>query len=347
MAAPRGAYWEIAFNSCPPAGSPICTGPAKGVKVKVVQDPAIRKALAYGINRESFAQTVYLGQAVTAYGLISPRFKLYYQDLSKDPKIAYNFDPAKAKAILKAGGWNCSTTPCTKNGVKAEFELATLSDSDRKADGPASGADARKLGIVINLTFQSEDALNNRIYASGKTKDKYAPNYDAFLWDWDVGGVTPTPILEVLRRSTRRATRSTPARSSTLRCRRQSGGDGGRHRRCGAEVGQDRARRPPLPAARASQGDRRRASRHVAWLDPLARARGEPIYQITQQILALQPGPAPRERARRRRATVATTSRLADDAALRADRLRADLARDHRVDVHRERAPQDRAARVD
>ena len=200
MAAPRGAYWEIAFNSCPPAGSPICTGPAKGVKVKVVQDPAIRKALAYGINRESFAQTVYLGQAVTAYGLISPRFKLYYQDLSKDPKIAYNFDPAKAKEILKAGGWNCSTTPCTKNGVKAEFELATLSDSDPdKQMAQRAAADARKLGIVINLTFQSEDALNNRIYASGKTKDKYAPNYDAFLWDWDVGGVTPTPILEVLR----------------------------------------------------------------------------------------------------------------------------------------------------
>ncbi len=68
-----------------------------------MQDPAIRKALAYGIDRESFAQTVYLGQAVTAYGLISPRFKLYYQDLSKDPNIAYNFDPAKAKEILKDG----------------------------------------------------------------------------------------------------------------------------------------------------------------------------------------------------------------------------------------------------
>ena len=40
-------------------------------------------------------------------------------------------------------------------------------------------------------------------------------------------------------------------------------------------------------------------------------------------------------------------TRLADDAALRADRLRADLARDHRRVVHRERAQEDRAARVD
>ena len=43
ISAPRGGYWEIAFNSCPPKGSPICSGPGKGVKVKVVQDPAIRK----------------------------------------------------------------------------------------------------------------------------------------------------------------------------------------------------------------------------------------------------------------------------------------------------------------
>ena len=59
-------------------------------------------------------------------------------------------------------------------------------------------ADVAKVGIVIDLTFMSDDALNNRIYASGKTKDLYAPNYDAFLWDWDVSGTTPTPIMEVL-----------------------------------------------------------------------------------------------------------------------------------------------------
>ena len=56
----------------------------------------------------------------------------------------------------------------------------------------------RGIGIVMDLQFLSDDALNNRIYASGKSKDLYAPNYDAFLWDWDVSGTTPTPIMEVL-----------------------------------------------------------------------------------------------------------------------------------------------------
>ena len=34
-----------------------------------------------------------------------------------------------------------------------------------------SAADARKIGIVIHLSFISEDALNNRIYASGTSTD--------------------------------------------------------------------------------------------------------------------------------------------------------------------------------
>ena len=91
-------------------------------------------------------------------------------------------------------------------------------------------------------------------------------------------------------------------------------------------------------------------TRHLA---RLAAARRRPTASRSsrsrQQILALKPGPAPVASApgaagrpsRRRRL------RLADDAALRADRLRADLARDHRVVVHRERAQEDRAPRVD
>ena len=128
VSSPRGGYWEIAFNSCPKTGSPICSGPGKDVKTAVVQDPALRKAVAYAIDREKFIPTVYDGQGTTAYSLISPRFKRYFVDRKNTP-LGYAYDPAKAKAALKAGGWDCSQTPCTKNGVKAEFELDTLSSS--------------------------------------------------------------------------------------------------------------------------------------------------------------------------------------------------------------------------
>jgi peptide/nickel transport system substrate-binding protein len=295
VSAPRGGYWEIAFNSCPATGSPICSGPAKGVNVAVVQDPAIRKALAYGIDRSKFVPVIYKGQGSTAYGLISPRFQLYHEDLAKDPKYAYAFDPAKARQILKAGGWNCATTPCTKNGVKAQFELATLADSKPfQQMAQRSAADAKKLGIVIDLAFISEDALNNRIYASGKTKDLYAPNYDAFLWDWDVNGVTPTPILEVLRSfdaSSDSFYASKAFDAALQRAKEATSLEG--------TVGavQEAARieledLPYLPLVHLNAIDVIRRDTWHGWR-PSPGANGEPLFQTATQLLALRPGPAP------------------------------------------------------
>jgi peptide/nickel transport system substrate-binding protein len=297
VSAHRGGYWEIAFNSCPLTGSKICSGPAKGVKTKVVQDPAIRKALAYGIDRAKFAPVVYNNQGTTAYGLISPRFKLYYEDLSKDPKYGYAFDPAKAKEVLKAGGWDCATTPCTKNGVKAEFELATLADNPKfQQMAKRAAADAKKIGIVMDLAFISEDALNNRIYASGKTKDTYAPNYDAFLWDWDVSGVTPTPILEVLRSfdassdsfydskpfdaALQRAKEATTLAGTVAAVR-----DASR-----IELGD----LPYLPLVHLNAIDVIRKDTWHGW-KPSPAPDGEPLFQVSTQLLALRPGPAPVE----------------------------------------------------
>src|SRR4051794_24043427 len=117
VSAPRGGYWEIAFNSCPKTGSPICSGPGKGVKTAVVQDAALRKALAYAIQREKLIPTVYDGQGTTAYGLISPRFKRYYIERKGTP-LGYDYSPDKARATLKSGGWDCSQTPCTKNASR-------------------------------------------------------------------------------------------------------------------------------------------------------------------------------------------------------------------------------------
>ncbi len=163
--------------------------------------------------------------------------------------------------------------------------------------------------------------------------------------------MTPTPILEVLR--------SFDASSDSfydqqgvrrLRCRRrrwretEDGTVAAVRKSARIELGD----LPYLPLVHPKAIDVDPRDTWHGWIRSPA-PDGEPIYQITQQILALQPGPAPgRERARGRGDDRRNDElRLADDAAVRADRLRADLARDHRVDVHRERAPQDRAARVD
>ena len=60
---------------------------------------------------------------MTAYGLISPRFKRYYINRKNTP-LGYGYNPDKARKELKDDGWDCSRTPCTKGNLKAEFSCS-------------------------------------------------------------------------------------------------------------------------------------------------------------------------------------------------------------------------------
>ncbi|MFE5947956.1 ABC transporter substrate-binding protein [Streptomyces sp. NPDC056480] len=193
-------FSEIAFNSCPPKGAGACSGPGKGADVAVVQDSSIRQAIAWGIDREALSRTVYGSQNPPAYGLISPYYSRYFKDHSRDPQIGYRYDPEKARSILRAGGWDCTHTPCTKGGTKARFEMMVRSTEDQDQNAVRRiRAWAADLGITIDMAVVTEDALNNAIYAPGKDEDHYAPTFDAFYWGWsgDIG--TPDFNLEVLR----------------------------------------------------------------------------------------------------------------------------------------------------
>lgn len=191
-------FQEIAFNSCPPGGAGDCSGVGPDVNVKAVQDPAIRKALAYAIDRPTIASTVYAGVAQPAYGIISPYYASYYQDWSTDPDIGYAFSMDKARQVLADGGWDCSASPCTKDGAKAAFTLdVRTNDPEGQNAMRRVVAAAGEIGIDITLSVVTEDALNNLIYAPGPD-DTVAPNFDAFYWAW-IGDPTPDFNFSVLQ----------------------------------------------------------------------------------------------------------------------------------------------------
>lgn len=195
---PAPGFQEIAFNSCPPTGAGECNKPGPDVDVGVVQNHAIREALAYGIDRPNIAKANYAGQSLPAYGLISPYYSTYYKDWSHDPQIGYQYNRAKAKQVLAQGGWNCATNPCERNGTKAEFTLyARTNDEAGQNAMRRVVAEAAQIGIKINLSIVTEDALNNKIYAPGKG-GKYDPDYDAFYWAW-TGDPTPDFDFSVLQ----------------------------------------------------------------------------------------------------------------------------------------------------
>jgi peptide/nickel transport system substrate-binding protein len=198
---PSPGFSELAFNSCTGAPASVCTGVGKGVHKAVVQDPAIRHALYYALNRPEVLKTVLQNQGTVGNGLISPYFKRYYQDFSKDPQIGYQYDPAKAKQVLAAGGWNCPAGgTCTKNGVPASFELLVRQNSqDDQNSTQRYAADAKAVGIDMKIAVVSEDQINERIYAtSPKDPNKYEPTYDAFYWGWGGDNDSPAFNFDVL-----------------------------------------------------------------------------------------------------------------------------------------------------
>jgi peptide/nickel transport system substrate-binding protein len=198
---PSPGFSEIAFDSCTGAAESLCTGTGKDVKKAVVQDPAIRHALYYALNRPEVLKTVLQDQGTVGNGLISPYYAKYYSDFSKDPDIGYAYDPAKAKQILADGGWNCPAGgTCTKNGVPASFELLVRQNNqDDQNATQRFAADAKAVGIDMKLSIVSEDQINERIYATSPTdENKYEPTYDAFYWGWGGDNDSPAFNLDVL-----------------------------------------------------------------------------------------------------------------------------------------------------
>jgi peptide/nickel transport system substrate-binding protein len=198
---PEPGFTSIGFNSCPPGGAGTCTGPAKNVKVQVVQDPAIRKALAHVIDRQNLVDDVFSGQAEPGNGLISPYYSRFFESYADDPEVGYPHDPEKARQILADAGWVCPDGGiCEKDGVKAQFELMTrVEQLDDQNASKRIKAWAREIGIDIKLSPVSDDAISNATYATGTEDDKYGPSYDAFLWGWSGDVPSPDFNFDVLR----------------------------------------------------------------------------------------------------------------------------------------------------
>jgi hypothetical protein len=58
---------------------------------------------------------------------------------------------------------------------------------------------AREIGIEIDLSAVTDDAISNETYATGSDPDTYAPTYDAFLWGWSGDVPSPDFNFDVLR----------------------------------------------------------------------------------------------------------------------------------------------------
>ncbi|WP_064607363.1 ABC transporter substrate-binding protein [Streptobacillus moniliformis] len=155
----------------------------------VTSDPAIRRALNVGFDRQKVIDTVLNGHGKPAYSLVD---NLPFWN--PDSLIKTN-DIELAKKILDDAGWRVGPDGIReRNGLKAEFELYyATSDKTRTNMAIEAANQAKDLGINIKLVASDWEEIITKIhevavlYGGGRLNpvplyDSYHPNSLTKLW---------------------------------------------------------------------------------------------------------------------------------------------------------------------
>ncbi|WP_420241214.1 peptide ABC transporter substrate-binding protein [Roseiterribacter gracilis] len=111
-------------------------------------DLRVRRALAYGLDRDALLRTVLAGKAKAATSSTSPILP-YAANVE-----SYGHDPARANALLEEAGWRRGTDGVRrdKNGKRLEFEIVTTAGNrERELAVQVIAADWGKLGVAAHI----------------------------------------------------------------------------------------------------------------------------------------------------------------------------------------------------
>jgi peptide/nickel transport system substrate-binding protein len=141
-------------------------------------DPGVRKALNYAVDREELRQKVYQGKALVLAGPLSP----YNEYVSRDLR-PYPYDPEHAKLLLARSGWIDLNGEGIQRpeGESFEFTIDTITELEPLARALAD--QYREIGIRASVRTW-EPAVIQELMQTGVR--------DAFLGDW--GDPTFDPI---------------------------------------------------------------------------------------------------------------------------------------------------------
>ena len=132
-----------------------------------------RRALSHAVDRESFAQTVYYGQAVPVWGAVTPGSSRYF-----NPNVPrYPPDAAIARELLAQAGLEDRTGDGViedASGTAARF-VAIAPDTERARSGAAAlTAALGAVGVTVDMQFLNPPDLGARL-SSCDYEMAYAP----------------------------------------------------------------------------------------------------------------------------------------------------------------------------
>ena len=169
-----------------------------------------RQAISYAVDREAFANTVFLGAGVPIWGPITPGTQKWFS-----PNVPrYGFSVDKAKALLAGLGLanrDADEWLEDEKGTEARFTLLTYRGNSSLERGSAVlREDLRPLGIAVDVVALEQGALTERMvkgdfeaiafFFSSSNLDP-AMNPDFWLSSgsahiWNIGQATPATEWE-------------------------------------------------------------------------------------------------------------------------------------------------------
>ena len=163
--------WVFTFFSA--AGGPVSTGRSGSMNMTspIMQDTAVRRAIAMGINKEGFVKTLLDGHGVAANGAFPDGFSTF----GGENVTAEAYDPEGAKAVLEEAGWVDSDGDGIreKDGVKLTVRWLTYpSRQELPLLAESAQASLKEIGmdVDINCTANRREFLADMgswdIYAS-------------------------------------------------------------------------------------------------------------------------------------------------------------------------------------
>jgi peptide/nickel transport system substrate-binding protein len=149
-----------------PDGFWFCMKPevkAKDPRFRFVQKREFRQAISHAVDREEFAQTVFLGEAVPVWGPITTGNAPWFS-----PNVPrYPFDPARARDLLKSIGLedrNNNGVVEDEKGTEARFTVLTQRGITYYESGAMVLRDyAKAVGIALDVVTLEAPALFQRL----------------------------------------------------------------------------------------------------------------------------------------------------------------------------------------
>ncbi|GGJ83776.1 peptide ABC transporter substrate-binding protein [Deinococcus aquiradiocola] len=154
------------------------------VKDLDLDDKRVRQALLYSIDRAALTKALFQSKQQVSNTFVNPISKVYKKDAR-----AYDYDPAKARALFAAAGWKPGPDGIlTKNGKKFSLNFTTTAgNTTRERVQQILQSQWKTVGVDVNIQNYPSSVVFGQEFISGGSNGKW----DMLMYAW-----TADPSLE-------------------------------------------------------------------------------------------------------------------------------------------------------